>query len=210
MKVSQRYRQLSTWNKIGFWGSICSIVGLVLYLLVPSGQSKTSIRIDRSPGAVVQSAVDSPNTTQIGSLTITQNGHQYRPISPELRRHVEQNLAAFREKYSGMVPVVRVEYESGNNERFKVGAILGEMLATQSLGSFASTSTSIGRFPGFPVTLHCGTNGSAMALDFLSAVSGYLTGQVNVVTLSQWPANQVRLYLNGTPSFAENGAVTIQ
>jgi hypothetical protein len=33
MKLSERYRRLNLWNKIAFWGSVCSIVGLVLYLL---------------------------------------------------------------------------------------------------------------------------------------------------------------------------------
>jgi hypothetical protein len=147
---------------------------------------------------------------QIGSVTINQDKQQYRPISSEIESSVENKLANFHKKYVGMSPIVNVEYESGNNERFKVGATLGEMLTKQSLGHFDATSASIGRFPGYAITLHCGKNGSEMASDFLSAISPYLTGQVNVVILSQWPSNQMRLYLNGTPSFSENGSVTIK
>ena len=209
MNLLQRYRRLNIWNKVAVWGSICSILGL-LYLFFPSGQSKANIHVEHSPGAVIQNAVDSPNAVQIGSVTINQNKRPYRPISSEIEQNVEDKLANFRKKYVEMSPIVNIEYESGNNERFKVGATLGEMLIKQSLGHFDTTSTSIGRFPGYAITLHCGKNGSEMASDFLSAISPYLKGQVNVVILPQWPANQMRLYLNGTPSFSENGSVTIE
>jgi hypothetical protein len=209
MNLLQRYRKLNPWNKLAVWGSICSVLGL-LYLFIPSKPSKANIHIEHSLGALIQNAINSPNPVQIGSVTINQNKQQYRPVSSEIRQSVEDKMANFRKKYAETPPVVNVEYESGNNERFKVGATLGEMLIKQSLGRFDATSTSIGRFPGYAITLHCGKNGSEMASDFLSSISPYLKGDVNIVIIPQWPANQMRLYLNGTPSFSENGSVIIE
>src|SRR5258708_7929507 len=39
MKLRERYRRLSLWNKVAFWGSICSIFG-VAYLFLPDGGAK--------------------------------------------------------------------------------------------------------------------------------------------------------------------------
>jgi len=36
MRLQQRYRQLSLWNKVALWGSVCSILGF-LYLFFPNG-----------------------------------------------------------------------------------------------------------------------------------------------------------------------------
>ena len=33
MTLIQRYRRLTLWNKIGFWGSIASLVGVLIALL---------------------------------------------------------------------------------------------------------------------------------------------------------------------------------
>lgn len=209
MKFLQRYRKLNLWSKFAFWGSICSILG-VIYFVIPSVQSKANIQVSHSPGAVVQSAVDSPNAVQIGSLTISQNKHLFQPASPENRRRIEEKLAAFRDQYAIAHPVVIIEYESGNNERFKVGAALGELLSMHGLGGFDGSSTFSGRFPGDAMTIRCGTNGQELASSFLSAISSYLTGQVKVLTIQEWPANRVHLYLNGTPSFSVNGSVVIE
>jgi hypothetical protein len=208
MKLLQRYRNLNLWNKVAFYGSLCSILGLLFYLLFPSSHSKAKIQVSHSPGAIVQSAIDSPNAVQ--SVTINENKQQFRPASPEIQRSVEEKLATFRVQYAATPPVVTIEYEQGNDERFKVGAALGEMLSKQGIGGFDGMSTYIGRFPGYGMTLRCGTNGLVMASAFLSAISNYLTGQVSIVTIRGWPANKVCLYLNGTPSFSENGSVIME
>ncbi len=33
MTLKQRYRQLTLWNKMGFWGAVASLVGVLIALL---------------------------------------------------------------------------------------------------------------------------------------------------------------------------------
>ncbi len=33
MTLRQRYRRLTLWNKVGFWGSVASLVGVLIALL---------------------------------------------------------------------------------------------------------------------------------------------------------------------------------
>jgi len=214
------WRRWSLANKLTCVGTYVGIVALVLTIVfflwparstpIAGHQSNVDTRVDRSPGAIVQTAVDSSNVVQIGSLTVNPDTHKYRPMTQELRRDLETKLAAWSKNYATAAPVVRVECESGNSQRFKVGVDLGEALARQNLGGFDPTSVSIGRFPEYPLTLHCGSNSLALASAFLSAISSYVTGRVNVVPLTQWPESHLRLYLNGTPSFSENGAVNME
>jgi hypothetical protein len=46
MKLGERYRRLTLWNKIGFWGSTASIAGLVLALL---SHSSGTVRVRYTP-----------------------------------------------------------------------------------------------------------------------------------------------------------------
>lgn len=64
---------LNLWSKVAFWGSVCSVLALLYLFLPSSGQSKAAIRVNHSPGAVVQTAIDSPNAVQIGTLNISQS-----------------------------------------------------------------------------------------------------------------------------------------
>src|SRR6266566_7263838 len=47
MNLFQRYRKLTTWNKVAVWGSIASILGL-LFIFIPMGDGKDSIQNNRS------------------------------------------------------------------------------------------------------------------------------------------------------------------
>jgi len=54
----QRYQQLNVWNKVGFWGAIASVIGLMLYLVVGSSISQM-VLMQNTPGStIVQSGRD--------------------------------------------------------------------------------------------------------------------------------------------------------
>ena len=83
MKLSERFKRLTLWNKLGFIGAVCSILAFLGWLLWPKGR-RTSVRNEakydsvvqapvNSPGNVVQTMTDSPGATQVavaGDLNI--------------------------------------------------------------------------------------------------------------------------------------------
>jgi len=42
MDLLNRYKRLSLWNKIGFWGAVSSILGLASYILYSPQSMQTS------------------------------------------------------------------------------------------------------------------------------------------------------------------------
>lgn len=74
-KLKFRYNKLSLWNKFGFWGSICSIFGLLLYLLSIlisfNSNNEVKVRYYTSPDISSTSSLASnsnTNAVEIGEL----------------------------------------------------------------------------------------------------------------------------------------------
>jgi hypothetical protein len=88
MKLTQRYRNLSLWNKVAFWGAVCSVLCFFCLFLPSGGQGKAAIRVKDSPGAVVQTAIDSPNAVQIGTLNIQAQQRDTRPLKERIRAYL--------------------------------------------------------------------------------------------------------------------------
>ena len=63
MNLVSRYKKLIMWNKIGLWGSICSILSIVLWITI-SHESRTTIKVKDSKNPVVQNMQDSPGGVQ--------------------------------------------------------------------------------------------------------------------------------------------------
>jgi hypothetical protein len=66
LSLRQRYRKLSTWNKLGAWGSICSVIAVLLFFF-PADSNKTN------PGAAVRDTINvqNPYIPVIGSSNVT-------------------------------------------------------------------------------------------------------------------------------------------
>ena len=58
MKLGERYKRLSLWSKIGFWGSIASILGILLMVL-PNIASVAILRRELIQEGVITVAYDS-------------------------------------------------------------------------------------------------------------------------------------------------------
>jgi hypothetical protein len=79
MNLWQRFKKLTFWNKIGAFGAICSILA-VMWLLFSNAETSVNISVQDSPDTKVQTAVNSPNTTQIIAENVTIN------LPPQLER----------------------------------------------------------------------------------------------------------------------------
>lgn len=176
--------------------------------LRPSARENISVmqNFTNSPGAVAQSMVNSPGSTQI---TTIQERNLFRPLDAKIEERLGVELDKLKAKYERSQIRIQVEVEANSSERQKVAETLGRLLSSKGLGGYAS-GTYIGRFPNAPITLFYGTENSEIAKDFRAAVSGFITGEIRFEPLISWPSNFLRFYLNGTALFSEDGRVTFQ
>ena len=71
MNLLQRYRKLTFWHKVGFWGAICSIISLGLWFIPPSCQpdnSSINQTMNKSPGGI--QATGDVNITELSEPNI--------------------------------------------------------------------------------------------------------------------------------------------
>ena len=58
MKLKERYSRLSLWSKIGFWGSVASILGIVL-LIIPNVAGVLTLRRELTQEGIISVDYDS-------------------------------------------------------------------------------------------------------------------------------------------------------
>jgi hypothetical protein len=93
MRILARYKRLSIWNKIGFWGAVASIVSILVLFLAGNPKGGISVETTNSPGAVVQTAVNSPNSIQVNANTLNvQQGNVQRHVSSATAKELGQIL----------------------------------------------------------------------------------------------------------------------
>ena len=84
MNLWQRFKRLTFWNKLGVISALCSILGVAVgilgWILFRSPEASVRVEVQDSPDAKVQTAVNSPNTTQILIENLTVK------LSPQLER----------------------------------------------------------------------------------------------------------------------------
>ena len=208
MKWVKKYSTWSLPSKITAWGFLVGVVGLIWEVFGTA--SSTTVKIDNRANGTVQSIVNSPNSTQ--SITVGERSI-FAPPSTNIIADVSRKLSDFKKNFAAVAPSVSIEVESGSRERFKVADLLGQYVASQELGGFNRTKTSVGVAPDFPMTLWCGRDGLKIAPDFLASVAPYVSGGTNVAVVRddrRCGANQMILYINGTPYFHDDGSVAVR
>jgi hypothetical protein len=128
MHLFRRYKQLTLWNKMGFWGAIASIVGLALYLMSSLHNGAES---SKSPIGVTQTMISSPNSVQIGSLTVGSPPVPQWKFTEELGQAVAAELRKLPAKR------IAVDAIQGNENAYQLAEALRQYLVRQkfSVGS---------------------------------------------------------------------------
>jgi len=69
MNLWQRFKRLGLWPKLGVVAALCTILapfwGLARWLLAPGREDSVKVEVQDSPNATVQTAINSPNATQV-------------------------------------------------------------------------------------------------------------------------------------------------
>ena len=93
MRLMTRYKRLNIWNKVAFWGAVASIVSLLIFFVARNPEGGISVETTNSPGAVVQTAVNSPNSIQVAAGTLNvQQGNVQRHLSSATAKELVQIL----------------------------------------------------------------------------------------------------------------------
>ena len=171
--------------------------------------AKTSATTDpqrdesKTSASIAQTMTNSPGGIQAtGNVVVGAPIDRFVPPSEGIVKAAGAALAEFKIAY----PTARVyiQVESGSSPRRQVGIVLGKMVV--GIGQF-NDGTYIGNFPGPGATLLCGDK--KVAQGFLAAISSYLSGDIEVIENNGFESN-LKLHLNGNPSFSPTGAVDIR
>ena len=168
--------------------------------------SKTDNSVIEAPNALIVTKDQSGgnNTVNINQVSF----QSYQKPTQELIYSMSQNLDNLKSKYTN-APKVKIEIESGNSIRHKVALDLEQFLIAKNMGYYPKRNTSTGRFPDFPISIFSSSANLNFAVDFINSLEPYIDSYFYIDTTSR--SNEiVTMYINGTPSFKNNGSVKIE
>jgi hypothetical protein len=105
MNLKTRYKKLSLWNKISFWGSIASIIGLVLFLSFPSNSDTTNQALQIDNSDINKNIIETQNNYYYNKDSISKTDSKKNGVS--LGQIVntdkeEVNIAESKDQVSGI------------------------------------------------------------------------------------------------------------
>ena len=203
----------SKWSrnqKIALVGGICiPLLALLVAFLkgISEKPSKsTNVTVQNSPGAIVPTMVDSPNSTQVIELAPR---NEFLSATNQIKKLTSENLSAFKRNNPQLPVQIVLEVEAGSIARIKVAEELGDLLWANELG-FYNKGTMMGISPEYPITIFFGQTNDVIAKELSSAIFPLISGGIHLEKDLRLGANVCHLYLNGTPFFESNGRVNIQ
>jgi hypothetical protein len=144
------------------------------------------------------------NTVNINQMT----SQSYQPISKEINDQVNKNLTNLKIKYPN-APIIHIEIESGNSMRNKVARDLEIYFVTMNLGFYPKGNTSIGRFPDSPISIFTSKSNLMFTQDLINAIKPFIDCKY-IIDTAFGSSDFIRFYINGTPTFSDNGSVKIE
>lgn len=224
MNLRERYRRLTGWNKLAAWGSVASLLGVLITLTMPV-LSPTFVQVSPSPSATAPPS-QSVAVTGSSNATVIQAGRDVVVNQPVIVRKVDPtiykppSLAVQNRLTSGLQSLVaqypdlriQVDVETGSTLRYRVGDTLGTYLEKAGLGGFGRTNTMMGVAPGFAITVWRSPRDEHVAKAAIDVVSAYLRpkGSIDIREREGSPKHQLHFYINGQPHFQEDGSVDIE
>lgn len=136
------------------------------------------------------------------------SSHSYKPLDQNIRRQIIQHLSKLRSNYSSF-PQLSIEIETGNSMRHKVALELESILTPLNLGGYGKGNVFMGRFPDYPITVFTNPENIQYVKDLLDILCIYIKEGITVQPDSRFPADFIRIYINGTPEFYNDGTIKV-
>jgi len=136
MNFAQRYKRLSFWNKIGFWGSLASIISFI-YIFIPS-QNNTPLPISIGPTeAVTESTSPGEISYNKARDNLVRSGKSIELIELLIYFHVRNDFKSIALDFShgtmGQLPIEWIESSMLDSESIDTN---GESVPFQREGYF--------------------------------------------------------------------------
>ncbi len=143
-----------------------------------------------------------------GQNTVNIFQNEYKPLNVAISNEVEQKLKMLIKKYPNH-PLVRIEIESGNSQRHKIALSIANFFHPMNLGDYPQGNTFMGRFPDYPISVFVNPANLNFANELINALKPFIEGEYKIIKDEGFSIDFIRIYLNGQPSFDNNGSVKI-
>lgn len=136
------------------------------------------------------------------------NSTQYFEPNNLLLSQVENNLNLLIGEFPTR-PKIIIEIESGNLQRHQTACDLEKIIQKFDLGSYPKGNVHMAKHPNNPITIIGNKQNIKFLEKFVNAISPYLSSKWQYETIDSFPDEFLKIYINGTPTFNNNGSVTI-
>lgn len=166
-------------------------------------------KVNKSEVINAPNALIVTNRQSGGQNTVNYYQNEFKNPNENIDNSVYSNIQELIKQYPNH-PLTVIEIESGSSQRNKVAIQLEKYLTENNLGQYPKGNTFIGRFPDYPVTLFFNPENKQYVEDLIKSLKPYLKTEYYLQETSNFPKNQIRIYLNGQPLFETSGKVTIE
>jgi len=136
------------------------------------------------------------------------SSHSYKPLDQNLKGQIIKKLTVLKSNYSSF-PKLSIEIETGSSMRHKVALELEAIITPLDMGGYGKGNVFMGRFPDYPITVFTNTENLQYVKDLLNILCIYIKEGITVQPDNRFPANFIRIYINGTPEFYNDGTIKV-
>jgi hypothetical protein len=171
---------------------------------IKGDKKETKSEVINAPNALIVT-----NRQSGGQNTVNYYQNEFKIPNEDIDNSIYSNIQELIKQYPNH-PLTVIEIETGNSQRNKVAIQLEKYLTENNLGQYPKGNTFMGRFPDYPVTLFFNPENKQYVEALIKSIKPYLKTEYHLEETSNFPNNQIRIYINGQPLFETSGKVTIE
>ncbi|WIO75562.1 hypothetical protein QP938_06590 [Porticoccaceae bacterium LTM1] len=134
---------------------------------------------------------------------------KYTAPSKAITEIVLQRLSELRATYKQLGPALEV-VPTDSDEHQRVADSITNLLGTYNLSSSVKPKAHEIPPAELPLILYCSTKDMDLAYKFLSAIAPYIHGAAVIMTDPEYSPGRMRLFIQGTVYFSDNGVAVFE
>lgn len=149
---------------------------------------------------------------QIGGITahtVNITSERFQELTPDNKSTIVNRLYDFFTDHR-IHPRIMIQVESGDNMRNRVALEFENILGDYDAGFYPKGNTFMGVFPDYPITIVLNPSNKNYMDDFLKSIKSFIAcDNPQFIFYESFPNDVVKFYINGKPTFDQNGSITI-